>query len=347
MSCEQTACPRQAPPRAACSPRLGRPVGREGARHGSLQFRRLTGSHPLKFPRFSNGLCVPRLPGGRFFAQSSAHLFAVLCANRRTFPKTSRTAPICCIFLQQTPSFCPMGERPFSYPPTPSHDRDPRSSISRCPHAFGVPERAGPGPIRKLFCSTPAQHKEPPGSELFFLPPINRDRTLRTSYPAREPAQVAIIFVAFLQNSAKQPPFLCEQKYSAKSLPFYCILWYHRPNTPHRRLPDGRRRSYHRGGYYGEKDPQGAGRHRARSPSGCSAPCFDAGCAPSPSIPRRISCPSSAPKRTRPTSSAKTAASRGPISASRRSSPCQAKEGRRHPPGLRLPLGKRRLRPRL
>ena len=119
-------------------------------RHGSLQSSpSLAGSHPLKFPRFSNGLCVPRLPGGRFFAQSSAHLFAVLCANRRTSAQTSRTAPICCIFLQQTPSFCPMGERPFSHPPTPSHDRDPPLKHFEMRVRLRRAWRAGPGSIRE------------------------------------------------------------------------------------------------------------------------------------------------------------------------------------------------------
>ena len=217
MSCCPNRLPQAGTPPRRLFSRLGRPVGQE-RRHGSLQSSpSLTGSHPLKFPRFSNGLCVPRLPGGRFFAQSGAHLFAVLCANRRTSPRTSRTAPICCIFLQQTPSFCPMGERPFSHPPTPSHGRDPPLKHFEMPARLRRAGASRPRPhIRKLSASTPAQHKEPPGSELFFLPPINRDRTLRTSYPAREPAQVAIIFVAFLQNSAKQPPFLCETKIFCK-----------------------------------------------------------------------------------------------------------------------------------
>ena len=78
---------------------------------------------PISFRVFQTDFASPGSPGGRFFAQSGAHLFAALCANRRTSAQTSRAAPICCIFLQQTPSFSPMGERPFSHPPS-SHDRE-------------------------------------------------------------------------------------------------------------------------------------------------------------------------------------------------------------------------------
>ena len=102
--------------------RLGRPVGRSAgtALSNFAVSHRLS---PLKVSAFFKRTLRPPALRGAFFAQSGAHLFAVLCANRRTSAQTSRTAPICCIFLQQTPSFCPMGERPFSHPPS-SHDRE-------------------------------------------------------------------------------------------------------------------------------------------------------------------------------------------------------------------------------
>ena len=158
-------------PRAACSPDLG---GRgTERRHGSLQSSpSLTGSHPLKFPRFSNGLCVPRLPGGRFFAQSGAHLFAVLCANRRTSAQTSRTAPICCIFLQQTPSFSPMGERPFSHPPTPSHDRDSPLKHFEMRARLRRAWRAVPGPIWKFLLQSPLSTKSRRDRNCFSIRPL-------------------------------------------------------------------------------------------------------------------------------------------------------------------------------
>ena len=259
-------------PRTACSPDLGGPWAGAPARLSPISpSHRLS---PLKVSAFfKRTFRPPGSPGGRFFAQSGAHLFAVLCANRRTFPKTSRTAPICCIFLQQTPSFSPMGERPFSHPPTPSHDRESphkhsqlavqgapnrecysrqRTSVSNrlvSTPLGGLSEhtpehsaaayarlsrgdtspplgadpgfcterllRAGPGSIREPLLQA-SRALRPPASGLSFHPPINRDRTLKAAYPAREPAQVAIIFVAFLQNPAKQPPFLCETKIFCK-----------------------------------------------------------------------------------------------------------------------------------
>ena len=217
MSCEQTACPRQAPPRAACL-RLGRPVGRSAGTALSNFVAVSQRSHPLKFPRFSNGtLRPPGSPGAGVFCTKQRTFVCGFLCKPENFPKNLPHRPNLLHFFCNKPPHFALWVKGLFHTHPPHHTIVTlRSSISRCPHAFGVPERAGPGPIRKLSASTPAQHKEPPGSELFFLPPINRDRTLRTSYPAREPAQVAIIFVAFLQNSAKQPPFLCETKIFCK-----------------------------------------------------------------------------------------------------------------------------------
>ena len=215
VSCEQTACPRQAPPRAACSPDLGGPWAGAPARLSPISpSHRLS---PLKVSAFFKRTLRPPAPRGAFFCTKQRTFVCGSLCKPENFPKNLPHRPNLLHFFATNPLILPYGVKGLFHTHPPHHTIVTlRSSISRCPHAFGVPERAGPGPIRKLSASTPAQHKEPPGSELFFLPPINRDRTLRTSYPAREPAQVAIIFVAFLQNSAKQPPFLCETKIFCK-----------------------------------------------------------------------------------------------------------------------------------
>ena len=128
--------------------RLGRPVGRSAgtALSNFAVSHRLS---PLKVSAFFKRTLRPPALRGAFFAQSGAHLFAVLCANRRTSAQTSRTAPICCIFLQQTPSFSPMGERPFSHPPTPSHGRDLPLKHFEMRVRLRRAWRAGPGSIRE------------------------------------------------------------------------------------------------------------------------------------------------------------------------------------------------------
>ena len=201
-------------PRAACSPDLGGPwVGAPARLSPISPSHRLS---PLKVSAFfKRTLRPPALPGG-VFLHKAAHICLRFFVQTGEFPQELFTSPhFVAFFCNKPPHFALWVKGLFHIHPPPSHGRDPPLKHFEMRACLRRAWRAGPGSIREPLLQA-SRALRPPAPGFSFHPPINRDRTLKAAYPAREPAQVAIIFVAFLQNPAKQPPFLCEIKIFCK-----------------------------------------------------------------------------------------------------------------------------------
>ena len=151
-----------------------------------LQNRR-RGVSPSKLPARcpalilkQNRLSTP--PGRSFFALKPlsnclirSFIFAWTCAKQRTSSKTSHSRPNCCIFLQQTAPFSPIGERTFSScvrsPPClgRKNRRSPQVAPAGCPAGQMTASRT-PHPNRAILPPPLDRETPAPGFFPFFVP---------------------------------------------------------------------------------------------------------------------------------------------------------------------------------
>ena len=203
-------------PRAACSPDLGGPWAGAPARLSPI----FAVSHrlsPLKVSAFFKRTLRPPAPPGGVFLHKAAHICSLFFVQTGELPQELFTPPHFVAFFCNKPPHSALWVKGLFHTHHPHHTAViHRTGISRCPHAFGVPERAVPGPTWKFLLPRPLGLRAA-GTGTLFSPVRHTPRPhLENFIPGPDSRPVAIIFVAFLQNPAKQPPFLCETKIFCK-----------------------------------------------------------------------------------------------------------------------------------
>ena len=154
MSCEQIACPRQAPPRRLFS-RLGRLWGRVPARLSPI----FAVSHrlsPLKVSAFFKRTLRPPAPPGGVFLHKTAHICSQLFVQTGELPHKLPAPPQFVAFFCNKPPHFALWVKGLFYIHPPHHTIvNHRTGISRCVHASGVHGEPGRDPFGSL-CSRPA-----------------------------------------------------------------------------------------------------------------------------------------------------------------------------------------------
>ena len=157
-------------------------------------------------------------------------------AKQRTFPKPFHSRPNCCIFLQQTAPFSPIGERTFSScvrsPPClgRKNRRSPQAAPAGCPAGQMTASRT-PTPIGPLFA--PSRPREPGARDFPFCLYLE-NHTARFPVMEKGPRfnPEAFEWVWFIPRAVPFPA----------GTPGRCHRVPHRPRRPAGSSPASRRR---------------------------------------------------------------------------------------------------------
>ena len=170
MSCEQTACPRQAPPAP--------PVLQTWAARGAGAPARLSPifavSHrlsPLKVSAFFKRTLRPPAPPGGVFLHKVSHICSLFFVQTgELLHKLPAPPQFVAFFCNKPPHFALWVKGLFHTHPPHHTIVNHRISISRCPHAFGVHGEPGRDPFGSL-CSRQAALCGPPPRDYLSIRP--------------------------------------------------------------------------------------------------------------------------------------------------------------------------------